>query len=40
MVPCSTIVGGTTGSVATDIVGVSGTESLGTLEIGIEDGSG
>ena len=39
-VPCSAIVGGTNGSVATDIVGVSGTESLGTLEIGIEDGSG
>ena len=31
-VPCSAIVGGTTGSVATDIVGVRGTGSLDTLE--------
>ena len=37
-VPCSAIVGGTTGSVATDIVGVSGTGSLDTLDISISDG--
>ena len=37
-VPCSTIVGGTTISAATDIVGVRGTESLDTLEISIRYG--
>ena len=32
-VPCSAIVGGTTRSAAADIVNVSGTGSLGTVEI-------
>ena len=35
MVPCSAIVGGTTGSVATDIVGVRGTGSFDSLKISI-----
>ena len=34
-VPCSAIVGGSTHSVAADIVNVSGTGSLGTVEIDI-----
>ena len=40
VVHCSTIVGGTTGSVAAGIVGVSGTGSLGTVEIDIRDSLG
>ena len=35
MVPTNTIVGGGTGSAATDIVGVRGTGSLDTLKISI-----
>ena len=40
VVSCSTIVGGMIGSVAVEIVSVSGTESIGAVEIDIEDSSG